>query len=153
MPVAAPKTYPTVLVDNREQCPWTFPRCPSRNATLKEGDYTLEGLEDKIVIERKSLSDFTSSITEERFEREMECLRPYRWKFIVIEANFEDVAEGRYRSLLHPNAAVGLTAALCIRDALCFFASDHTHAADIAERLLLMAAKQIAKERNEIPTL
>jgi len=46
-----------VLVDTREQCPWKFTEnswCSgSEITTLKTGDYTLEGFEDKLCVEKK----------------------------------------------------------------------------------------------------
>jgi ERCC4-type nuclease len=70
-----------VIVDTREQAPWAFMGIVIRRkllnvetvrATLPTGDYTVEGQEDRIVIERKSAADYLSSITagRERFERE-----------------------------------------------------------------------------------
>ena len=64
----------TVLVDTREQLAYTFPNVradadkdnrpifvPLRSATLPFGDYTIEGFADRVIIERKSYSDFCRS--------------------------------------------------------------------------------------------
>jgi ERCC4-type nuclease len=138
--------YPTITIDTREQVALSFPRCPSVRGTLAEGDYMIEGV--PCVIERKSLADYLATITigKERFERECGRLAKWRWVFIVVEADFSDVAEGKYRSNVHQESAIGLTAAHCIRHAPVFFASSHKHAGIIVERLLLMAAKQIERE-------
>ena len=101
------------------------------------------------MIERKSLPDYLSSITngKERFQREMERLKSYRWRWIVVEADFSDIVTGAYQSCVNPNAAIGLTAAYSVRHAPVFFASNHAHAGIIVERLLLMCWKQIQDER------
>ncbi len=59
-----------MVVDSREQLKIDFPL--SIKAALRYGDYSLES-DQSIVVERKSLPDFISSLTSgfERFEREM----------------------------------------------------------------------------------
>lgn len=56
---------------------------------LKSGDYSIEGMESRIAIERKSLSDLYSTLTHgrERFERELERLRAYEYSEVVVEAS------------------------------------------------------------------
>jgi len=50
-----------IIVDTREQSPYSFatitPPPETIRATLKTGDYSLAGYENKITIERKSLID------------------------------------------------------------------------------------------------
>lgn len=62
----------TILIDTREQKPAKL-SIPSKIVGLKFGDYALDG-EQKVVIERKSLSDFLGTLSSrnlERFEREI----------------------------------------------------------------------------------
>jgi ERCC4-type nuclease len=87
-------------------------------ATLREGDYTTRGLQTIAVVERKSVSDLASTITHgrERFDREVERLRPYRWKCIVVEGDITQV----YRaSMAHPHSIIGSIAS--------FYARGHPH--------------------------
>ena len=60
-------------------------------------------------IERKSLSDLLGSITggRDRFERELVRMRGYACKCVIVEGSWEDIANGVYRSKVHPNAAMG----------------------------------------------
>lgn len=73
----------TVLVDTREQAPWTFQGIVIERrlwtitriaATLATGDYTIAGCEDRLCIERKSAADLVGSVTagNARFRREHE---------------------------------------------------------------------------------
>ena len=62
---------PTVLVDTREQNPFDFSRFEAwfsgiERTALKLGDYSIAGLEDLCVVERKDLSDLVHSFTAER---------------------------------------------------------------------------------------
>lgn len=60
--------------------------------TLKTADYTVEGLEDQFVIERKaSPAEFAVNIFEARFERELERLDAFESAYILLEFTFEDI--------------------------------------------------------------
>jgi ERCC4-type nuclease len=102
-----------VVVDSREQTPWTF-TLPTIVAGLPVGDYSIAGAEDSVALERKSLDDFVSSVTwnRERFWRSLEKLRAYRFGAVIVEASVADVLAGRYVSKAHPWAI--LTSALAI---------------------------------------
>lgn len=43
----------TIIVDTREQQPWTFEEYVVANKKLDTGDYSIEGLQDFFAIERK----------------------------------------------------------------------------------------------------
>ena len=71
---------PTLLVDTREQRPLYFGEgVPQRRATLPTGDYSVEGCEGLIAIERKSLGDLFGTVGQgrERFEREIRPRFPF----------------------------------------------------------------------------
>jgi ERCC4-type nuclease len=62
---------PVVLVDTREQNPFDFSRFEGwfagiEKKPLKLGDYSVVGLEDVCVVERKDLPDLIHSLTAER---------------------------------------------------------------------------------------
>jgi len=70
-----------ICVDSREQAPFHFLNIDPwsivplvTDVALATGDYSISGLEDRVTIERKSISDLCGSITagRERFEREFE---------------------------------------------------------------------------------
>ena len=61
----------TLLVDTREQNPFNFSRFEGwfagiEKKALRLGDYSVAGLEDTCVVERKDLSDLVHSCTVER---------------------------------------------------------------------------------------
>jgi len=62
---------PTLLVDSREQNPFNFSRFKGwfagiEKKALQLGDYSIAGLEDICVVERKDLSDLVQSCTTDR---------------------------------------------------------------------------------------
>lgn len=110
----------TIIVDTRESAPYTFtnlhelgrnsyrPSAPSVvRQGLPTGDYSIQGLTDHIVIERKSLKDLFGSLSKwqapgeptsarDRFRAEHDRMqRDYirfgRLAYVVIEASIGDV--------------------------------------------------------------
>ena len=121
-----------VLVDSREQRPFDFsapslPPVEIRRATLRTGDYSLEGLEGVVAVERKSLNDLVGCLTRgrARFERELERGAALARFAVIVEAAWHDLARGRYRSQMSPRSAVESVAALQARYGIPFnFAGD-----------------------------
>ena len=98
-----------ISIDNREQLAYTFQGfdCTTEAATLNVGDYSIVGFTDKIAVERKSLDDLLGCLTagRERFEKELARSRSLDRFCVIVEASFEDLAKGVYRSAMKPHAA------------------------------------------------
>lgn len=108
----------TVIVDSREQWPYSFQGyttdaakknrpwiIPLEVAGLRTGDYSLKGFENQIAIERKSLADLYSTLGQnrDRFQREFERLAEMEFAALVIEADWGSIiGEKPERSKLHP---------------------------------------------------
>lgn len=80
----------TLIVDSREQRELDFSRfkgVATVRQGLKTGDYSISGLEDKWICERKSVGDIVGTIVSghERFLREMERMRDFEERYILIE--------------------------------------------------------------------
>jgi ERCC4-type nuclease len=101
-----PIAEPQIVVDTREQQPYPFAGAVCK--ALVTADYSIVGLEDRIGIERKSLSDLLGCIggSRDRFERELERLARVDFKALVVEANLNDVLAPA-SSQLHPNFILG----------------------------------------------
>ncbi len=126
-----------VAIDTREQKPYRFPR--SRRQTLRTGDYSLCGLEDRVAVERKRLEElFTiTGRDRERFERELERMAELEYAAIVIEAGLPQILRGAAFSHVSPKAVVGSLVSWSIRyRAHVFFAGDRRHANALTRRLL-----------------
>jgi len=110
---------PMVLVDTREREPFAlYANHPNwiggeLRAALKTGDYTVEGMEGLLALERKSLADLVACtvVYRKRFLASCERLARFRWKAIIIEASYEDIKSGfggfDIPSGVHPNAVCG----------------------------------------------
>lgn len=103
---------PPIIIDTREQLPYDFGGHPSYIRTLKTGDYSLEGLENLVVIERKRHEEFIGCLgnDRERFQNEIERGSTFRRLHVVVEASLWSVINCRYDgypSAMHPNAIRG----------------------------------------------
>ena len=88
----------TVLRDTREKVDqgWQWRKSKyclgTETRKLDTGDYTLEGLEDYLTIERKgSISEWCKNVTGARFEKELIRLDTIQHPWILLEFNMTDV--------------------------------------------------------------
>lgn len=80
----------TIVQDSREQTPLSFHNFRGIETVrqgLKTGDYSVLGHESEICFERKSVQDLVGTLIggHERFLREMERMRDFKAKYILIE--------------------------------------------------------------------
>jgi len=93
-----------VIVDTREQHPLKFSNSNIIEGTvirkLDVGDYSIEGLEDKIAIERKSPQDLFGTLGKghKRFKAELERAKSLDYFGIVVEAPFLDVYQKSFKN-------------------------------------------------------
>ena len=114
----APKA--TLLVDTREQNPLDFSRFEGWFAgvdrrALPIGDYTIAGMEEVCVVERKDLPDLVHSFTADRevFVRRIKKMSAYPHKLLVITAAMSEVKSAYSFSFFNPNRVMqALIAAL-----------------------------------------
>lgn len=139
-----------VVIDTREQRPYVFPR--ARVATLKTGDYSIVGFEDRIAIERKSLEDLFGSLGggRERFEREFERMAGLEYAALVVESSLPRILEGAPHSpRMSPIAVAATLASWSIRYGVhVWLASDRPHGNAITLRLLKFWMAQERKKES-----
>src|SRR3990167_2960245 len=97
------------LVDSREKTPIDLHPMKSKTVNLTTGDYSVYGLENHISVERKSLPDLVSccGVERERFSKEIKRLLSYQVRAVVIEASWDEIKKGDWRSRLTPNHVIG----------------------------------------------
>jgi ERCC4-type nuclease len=101
---------PTVLVDTREQNPLDFSRFEGwfggvERRALPVGDYSIAGLEDVCVVERKDLPDLVHSFTADRavFVNRIKKISAYPHKLLVITSAVSEVKSRYPFSSFNPN--------------------------------------------------
>jgi DNA excision repair protein ERCC-4 len=144
------KIRPTAVIDDsREQVPFAFEHLPVVRAGLATGDYSVVGLEHLIACERKELADLLACCGRERdrFKAELQRLRAYRFRLLVVEADADDLERGDWRSRLTPNHVLGNLSAWCAQYGLpIWLGGSHEAAGRFVERWLYQCARCIAQE-------
>lgn len=81
-----------IIIDTREQQPWEFQNCATASRKLDTGDYSVEGYEDILCLERKkSVSEIANNITEKRFIDVINRMKQYKYSFLILEFDLEDI--------------------------------------------------------------
>jgi len=85
-----------IIKDTREKTGWNFQESESCKGTksqaLETGDYSVEGLEDLLCIERKaSVAELAANVTQKRFQNEIERMQEYKHAFIILEFSINDI--------------------------------------------------------------
>jgi len=103
-----------VVIDTREQTPWTFENLEGRlyvlcsRKTLKTGDYSIAGYEELVTVERKSLVDLVQSVghNRDRFQHEHERMRDMGPgnAAVIVEGTWADILENKANTRLSPKA-------------------------------------------------
>lgn len=82
----------TIIVDTREQQPWTFENYATAHKKLDTGDYSIEGLQHLLCIERKkSVSEFANNIVESRFQDVVMRMSQLKYSFLLLEFSLHDI--------------------------------------------------------------
>jgi ERCC4-type nuclease len=101
---------PVLVVDTREQNPFDFSRFQGwfsgiERRALKLGDYSIAGLEEVCVVERKDLADLVRSFTTERkvFVDRLRQMARYPHRLLMITAALSQVKSPYPYSTAKPN--------------------------------------------------
>jgi len=140
-----------ILIDTREKHPWGFPPdVMVEPRKLSAGDYSLDGFENRLSIERKTLDDFVQTVIheKERFRNELLQLQKMEFACVVIEADVRDVFNKRYRCNVNPKSVIGAANAITADYGIpVLFWGTRQHCCCLVENLLRQLLKRF--ERNK----
>jgi ERCC4-type nuclease len=140
---------PVIVADTREQEPFAFRgitgtrgrslEIPVVRRCLKTGDYSVEGLEDAVAIERKSKADLFRTIGRDRarFERELERLTVMAAPALVIECDLQSLLERPPHCCMAPSSVLNSLLAWSIRHRVPVWACPGRRFAEIVTYRLL----------------
>ena len=101
---------PVVLIDTREQNPLDFSRfkgwfAGTERKALKLGDYSIAGLEDTCVVERKDLSDLIHSCTTDRsvFIHRLRQMAQYPHRLLLVTSTLSQIKSPHPHAGVNPN--------------------------------------------------
>lgn len=116
-----------LLIDSREQDALFLQHPPKdlvmKRTTLQVGDYSIDGFESQIAIERKTIPDLLGCLgnDRDRFKRELEKLKTYEWKAISVEGTEDELLQFHDFSLMHPNSVRQSLVSINIRHGIQFY--------------------------------
>ena len=101
---------PTILVDTREQNPFSFARFQGwfagvEKKPLEVGDYSVAGLEHVCAVERKDLNDLVRSFTVDRpvFVERLQRMSEFPDRLLIVTAPLSQVKSRYEHSPANPN--------------------------------------------------
>lgn len=139
----------TIVIDTREQLPYTFP-CPTIRKTLRTGDYSILDAETRVAIERKRPDELFTCFgaQRDRFRREFERLSTYEYAAVIIEGDLTDVLTPHFRSTVSHRTVINSLISWSIRFGVhVWFATDREHAIAMTFRLLQKFAEQDVRKK------
>jgi len=97
-----------IVIDTREQEPYGF-ECACVRKKMPAGDYSVEGYESIVAVERKSIHDLVQTVIHDknRFNRELAILRDYQAACIVTECSLDTFLRGKRINHVDPLAVLG----------------------------------------------
>lgn len=146
-----------IVIDTREKAPFSFLSqngdIETERGTLALGDYSLAGLTDRVAVERKSLADLVAclGVERERFQREMMRAAALEAFAVVVEASWQELAAGKYRSKLSPASGMASVLSFMARHRVPFlFAGNRANAEAVTAGFLRQYLKGKAHEVKAI---
>lgn len=108
-----------IIIDTREQEPFGF-TCATVRRALPAGDYAVDGHEELVAVERKSLTDFVHTVIHDfgRFAAELDQLSQLPHACIVVEADLDRVLRGQCGDALRgasPESLLGAAVHIQVR--------------------------------------
>ena len=146
----------TIVYDTRENMPLNFRRSKYvkniKRKKLNTGDYSIEGMEHLISIERKSPTDLFNTLGKgiKRFKKEIERAVNLEYFAILVECRYMEVLnktfENSHYSSLKGNQVIQTLNTLKLKYGIdVIFANDRVEAASIVRNLFISFVKQKRK--------
>lgn len=156
----------TVLIDGREKAPYSFTglladanknnrplEIATKWAHLKTGDYSIEGMQNLVCVERKSLEDLYGSVGQhrERFEAEHQRMACLAFACVIVEADWNTILHPPpLVSRMVPRAVFATALAWQMRYGVPWMAMPDRRAAEITTfRVLEMFFRQQQRQKKE----
>lgn len=103
----------TIIVKTTQKALWSMGKkkilIGKREYDVGLADYSIEGLEEEIQIERKSLDDLYGTLSGrwDRFEAELARLNQCKFAAVIVEAGWDRISIGVPTSRMKPGSVVG----------------------------------------------
>lgn len=138
-------------IDTREKQAWYFPEgfAKTRRVCLSYGDYCLRG-DTGFVIERKSLDDYTASVSTNwiRFSKELKnILEIYGNGIVIVEGTILEIIDHAYNQpMISPKFILKRTAQIILMGIPVVFFDNSITAAGMAWSILRERSNQLGNQ-------
>ena len=148
-----------IIIDTREQQAWEFPRHSTANKKLDTGDYSIQGMEDKICVERKGcVEELAQNLGSKKttFLKEIERMESFPHKFLVLEFSLEELLKfpKETRIPIKNKASVKITGRYMLKCLIEFELYNDVHVLFCGDKhTAFLAVSSIFKRINEMHTI
>jgi DNA excision repair protein ERCC-4 len=144
----------TAIIDSREQLPWDLSPMRTKTGALETGDYSIDGLEHQLAIERKSLPDLLACCgrDRDRFARVVRRLVGLPHRLLVVECSWVTIQSGSWQSRIDVDAVVNSLLSWSATGLPFVLADNRKHAEDIARRFLFLSARRVYRRGRQLLT-
>lgn len=136
---------PTIICDTREKKPLDFGAgVDVVKRKLDSGDYSIDGYENKIAIERKSLQDLVNTVTagHERFRAEYLRMMKLDFACVVVEARLSKLLAHGYHGKSDPLTILRICLTLILKYRIpILFVENREQAAFVVKEILYKYVK------------
>ena len=144
-----------IVIDSREQLPYSF-GCQTVRKKLEAGDYSVEGYEHVMAVERKSLADFTNTVIHDfsRFASELDRLAAYEFAVVVVETDLDALLRGLKQAELRavkPTALLGSATQITARwNVPVLWCGSRAAARAFTESMLRASVRELLRRQRSI---
>lgn len=137
----------TFVVDTREKIPYQLP--DAKLARLKVGDYTIEGYEDVLAVERKGYDDLFSCLTTKmtHFINQLKNLAKLKYKAVCVDTTVAAMLLGHVFAPITGEDAVQRLISLGVEYDVPILFCDR-NGATVCQMFLYSAWKKLLKEKG-----
>jgi len=140
------RVAPPILIDTREKKPYAFSgEYPTEKQTLQAGDYSIQGLEEEVMVERKSLSDLVRCVgaDRKRFMKQMRRLVEIPQCMLLVESSWAEIQRGKWRATrVRPAHVEGTLLAVCAMGVPVIMGENRATSQRLAEKFLVGAIRR-----------
>ena len=135
-----------IIVDSREQRPYKFDGAVVK--ALKTGDYSIEGYEDQIAIERKGFDDLFGCLTSSlpRFRKQLQRLGQVPYSAVLLDTTVSALLMGHPICRLPGDKALSSVLALSLQYGVQFHFCDR-RGAEYCSALLHLFLKRVRRPK------
>ena len=156
LPAKPPAEWCRVVIDTREQQPLDLAPLPAARGTCDVGDYQLLEYPNEVAVERKSLPDLVAccGTGRDRFSRQVLRLMGCESKMLMVEASWQEVEMGQWRSRVTPNAVRNSLLGWMANGLPVTLAGDRAEASILTREFLYLAwRRRYQRARNTIKNM